>query len=52
MKKHINVTMACLLIVAMFLLGSCTVEYRARHNHPGEGQHQDMNHDDHHDDHH
>jgi hypothetical protein len=43
--------MVCALILAMFLLGSCTVEYRARHNHPEE-HHQDMNHDNHNDDHH
>ena len=52
MKKHINISMVCTLIVAMFLLGSCTVEYRARHNHPNEEHHQDMNHDDHNNDRH
>jgi hypothetical protein len=44
--------MLCTLIVAMFLLGSCTVEYRARHGHSDGEHHSDMNHDNHNNDRH
>jgi hypothetical protein len=52
MKRYVNVNMIYALIVAIFLFGSCSVEYRTRHNHPAEEHHQDMNHDDHNNDHH
>jgi hypothetical protein len=46
MKILITLRMLCTLIAAMFLLGSCSVEYRARHNHPDDQHHRDMNHGD------
>lgn len=52
MKKHINISMICTLIVAMFLLGSCTVEYKARHNHHNEEHRLEINPDNHNNDRH
>ena len=50
MKKYTNVSLICTLLVALFLLGACSVEYRSRHNHPMDEHH--MDHDNHNDDHH
>jgi len=47
MKRYINISTICALIVAMFLLGSCTAEYRSHHHHDDEHVH-DTNQDDHH----
>ena len=46
MKKNTIISMICTLFVAMFLLSSCSVEYRANH-HRHYDHHESNYHDDH-----